>query len=375
MPAAAKKVAAPPPKTLSGLRDKMSKRYGDGKVSRRDEVKAYDVISTGSYSVDLATRVGGWVCGRIGEIVGPEGTGKTTLVITSMAQAQKKFPDLAVGIIDMEQSFDFEWAEANGLDTSDKRFLHVFPDDAEDVSDQIKDLVETGLFSMVVVDSIGGMESKQAFDKEAGEQVMGRNAQVITRMVKRLAVLARKHNVAIILVNQYRANVSNPQGMDQPSGPKALRYATSQQLATRRTGETPLKVKEAGDLDPQVVGLQFSVRVNRSKVSAQGKSGTFWLINRETPEHGPIGIDQGHEALTMGLAAGVILQEGGGYYTLPSTKDPKDRLRGRDAVLAHLRLDEPERQKVRELSLAAFASDVQTEWETTFEAEVDEDES
>lgn len=189
---------------LAGLRETMEKRYGTSRVSRRAAVKGYDVIPTGSYSLDYALRTGGWVRGRIHEIVGKEGCSKTTLVINSMANAQRLFPKLAVGYVDMEQAFDWDWAEKNGLDTDDDKFLHVYPDDSEDVSDQIRLMAETGQFSMIVIDSIGGMESKQAFQKDAGDSVVGRNAQVITRMVKHVAVLARQHNVAILIVNQYR---------------------------------------------------------------------------------------------------------------------------------------------------------------------------
>ena len=204
MPPATKKAAPKePPKSLAALREAMGKKYGTGRIVKRSEVKPYTVISTGSIEVDAATVVGGVVVGRITEFAGVEGSAKTTTTINVMANAQRTDPR-TVGYIDMEQDFDWDWAEANGLDTSDKRFFYAFPDDSEDVSDQAAEMIRTGLFSVLVVDSVGGMESKQAFTKEAEDHVMGRNAQVITRMVKRLAVLARKHHCAVILVNQFR---------------------------------------------------------------------------------------------------------------------------------------------------------------------------
>lgn len=101
-------------------------------------------------------------------------------------------------------TFDWDWAEAHGLNTDDEHFMHVYPDDSEDVSDQIRMMIDSGNFSMIIIDSIGGMESKQALDKDAGDSVVGRNAQVITRMAKACATLARKHQTTILIVNQYR---------------------------------------------------------------------------------------------------------------------------------------------------------------------------
>jgi recombination protein RecA len=372
MPPKAKAKPALPPTSLKALRDKMGKKYGDGKVVRRETVRPYEVISTGSLSLDLATRVGGWVRGRIHEIVGAEGNGKTTLVINSMVQAQQKYPDLAVGYIDMEQTFDWGWAEANGLDTADGRFLYVFPDNSEDVSDQVKEMVETGLFSMVAVDSIGGMESKQAFNKEADETVMGRNAQIITRMVKRLAMLARRERVVILLVNQFRANLSNPLGGDQSAGPKALRYATTMKVEMRRTATPQLKVKFADDVEPQAVGTEFKARVVRSKVAAQGKAGTFWIINQPTMEYGPIGIDVADEALAIGLFTEVIGVEGGGYYTMPWTATKKDRLHSRDSVLAFLREHRDKALEIRDASVAKMITDVTIEVEVAFDPQTGE---
>ena len=262
-------------KGLAKLRDEMEKRYGETQISRRERVEPYQVTSTGSLSLDLALRVGGWVEGRIHEIVGQEGVGKTTIAINSMAEAQAKYPHLACGYIDMEQTFDWDWAESNRLVTDDDHFLHVYPEDSEDVSDQVRMMMATGLFKMIVVDSIGGMESKQAFTKEAEEAVVGRNAQIITRMAKRLAVDANKHRCTALLINQYRANIGNPKGRDLTAGPKSLKYATTTKVELSRTGQTPLKFKFPEDDEPQVVAKEVRARVTRNKVAAEGKKAEF----------------------------------------------------------------------------------------------------
>lgn len=366
MPAA----RAAAPSTLAGLRDRMTKTYGEGRVVKRANVVAYDVIPTGSLSLDLALRTGGWVRGRIHEVIGPEGVGKTTTIIESMIEAQSKYPSLAVGYVDMEQTFDYRWAEDLGLDTSDKRWLHVYPDNSEDVSDQIRQMADTGLFSMITVDSIGGMESKQAMDKDAEEHVMGRNAQVITRMVKHCAVLCRRNNIALILVNQYRANLSNPQGRDQSAGPKAMKYATTTKVELSRTSGdgSMLKVKFPEDKEPQVVGIQIRARVTRNKVAAPGKVAEFYIINQDTEQYGPVGIDQADEAMTIGLLTDVIAAEGGGYYRFPWTKDDKARIRGKESALEFLRENPDRALEIRDAAVAKLADDVKAETQVVFES-------
>ncbi len=345
------------PTPMANLRTKMTKVYGDGQVTRRDTVKPYEVISTGSMSLDLALRVGGWVRGRIHELSGPEGVGKTTLVLNTIRNAQKKYPDLAVGFIDMEQTLDWDWVEKQGVDTSDERFLHVYPDNSEDVSDQIKTMIETGIFSLIVIDSIGGMESKKAFEKNAEDSVMGKNAQVITRMVKRLAVDARKANVCVITVNQMRASLDGSK-FDQTAGPKAYKHSTTTKVELRRTSSDPLKFDFKDGEGLVNVGVEIKARVSRNKVAAALKSGTFWIVNQDTPDWGPVGIDQAQEAYTIGLFTEVIDVQPAGYHWMPWTTDKKERLHGKPATLAFLRANPDKAGEVRDAAVAKMAADV-----------------
>lgn len=352
-----KKTSTVIPETMTALRDQLEKRYGTGRVVRREEVMEYDVISTGSLTLDYATRVGGIVRGRTHEIVGPEGVGKTTLTINAMVEAQRAYPDLAVGYIDMEQTFDYDWAENLGLDTSKERWFHIYPDDSEDVSDQLRMLCRTDLFSIVAVDSIGGMESKKALSREAEDVDMGNNAKVITRMVKNVAVLAARHNVGIIFINQLRANLSG-MGQDISAGPKALRYNTTMKIDMRQASgdrdQVMVEMKFDGEPDPIQIGVKIKCKVVRNKVGPKGYVGEFWIFNHDTDEYGPIGIDRVDEAVSIGVRLGIISQGGGGQYTLPDGR----KVRGKAALVDLLREELDVVDSIRTIALAQVSGEV-----------------
>jgi recombination protein RecA len=340
------------PSAMETFRSKLIKTYGEGRVVRHEEIRPYEVVSTGSLTLDYALRTGGWVRGRMHEIVGPPEVGKSTLVINSMAQHQLAYPDLAVAYIDMEQTFDERWALANGLKLGSDKFLHVYPDHSEHVSDLLRQICREAPVSCVVVDSIGGMESKAAFDKDAEDKVMGNNAQIITRMVKHVATLARETMVTCLLVNQYRANVSSPRGGEISAGPRALAYQTTTKVALRRTGEPVRTIKVNGENEE--ISRQIRAKVERSKVSAKSRVATFWITNQIADGFPEIGIDRADEALSLGTITGVIGQRGGGYYDLPGG----EAIRGKDSVAEYLR-EHPEMViKIRADALALVAHEV-----------------
>ena len=132
--------------------------FGAETLKRSSEVNPYEVISTGSLTLDYRLSVGGYVEGRLVEIWGPDGVGKTTLSIMGMREAQKKHPDKMVAFIDMEQKFDKAWAATHGVDLG-RLYLYT-PETAEDVADAMKELCSSGLVSMVVLDSVGAMLPK-----------------------------------------------------------------------------------------------------------------------------------------------------------------------------------------------------------------------
>ncbi|MGA5598456.1 hypothetical protein ACPCSE_29900 [Streptomyces cellulosae] len=356
----------PPKSRLSKLREDLTKTYGD-RVTRRDTMVRPDFLSTGSITLDYALG-GGFALKRTHEIVGPEGMGKTSLANLTMANAQRQYPDRAVAVIDMEQAYDFDWASKLGVDTGEDRFFHLYPNDSEDVSDQVAMLLRSGEVSLVVVDSIGGMESRAAFEKKAEESAMGKNAQVISRMVKRVAGLAREHNAAVIFINQYRANIGSPRGGEKPAGPSALKYNTTTQIKMSRTSETTKKVsitdavsKAPAELE---VGRQLRVKVARNKLAPQGRVADFWFFNVGTEKFGPVGIDRTDEAITLGIATGAIKRLTSVSYEFPDGTTVKGGRPGVEAAIA----ERPELVEViRERALASISGDVKADHEVTFD--------
>lgn len=354
----------PPAKGLAKLRADLTKTYGD-RYTRRDLMVPPTFISSGSLVVDYALG-GGFALKRTHEIVGPEGMGKTSLANLTMANAQRMFPDRAAALIDMEQAYDFTWAGKLGVDLDEDRFIHLYPDHSEDVSDQIAMLLRSGDVSIVTVDSIGGMESKAAFEKKADESAMGKNAQVISRMVKRVAGLCREHNAVVIFINQYRANIGSPRGGEKPAGPSALKYNTTTQLKMSRTGEPTRKITidDAVSEAPKEleVGRQLRVKVARNKLAAQGRSADFWFYNHPST-HGPIGIDRADEAAVLGLATGAITRLSTVTYELPDGTKVNGRNNVRTTVAERPELVE----LIRERALATLAGEIHNETSVSYD--------
>ncbi len=336
----------PPKKSaLQEFQEGLAKKYGGRVAVSNPGHDRYETISTGALVLDHALYYGGWKRGGVHEIVGPPDAAKTTLMINTAVQAQLAFPKLLVGYVDMEGTFDDYWAELNGLDLSAGRWEHLYADHGEQASDMMKSLVQSGVCSLVILDSVGGMESKKALDKDAADPLPGANAQVITRMVKNLANAARATRATVILVNQLRASIGQAGG-DVSAGPKAMQHSTTTKVQLARIGAENSVAKlvvEAGE-DPEIVAQQFRARVTRSKIFPPGRRAEFWVNNRPTAEYGPAGINVVDQWATMALRAGYAVKQGeGSWYVFPDGK----RVNGRKAVGARIRGDEAERARLR----------------------------
>lgn len=336
---------------LSKFEQRFAKTFGEGTLTRSAETNPYEVISTGSLTLDYRLSVGGIVEGRLNEWWGPDGVGKTTMNIIGMAEAQRKHPEKMVGFIDMEQKFDKAWAIAHGVDL-ERLYLYT-PESSEDVADAAKEMVRSGLFSDLVVDSIGAMIPEAEKEKDADEAVVGKQANIVTRMVKMLAVEGGKSGTCINLINQQRANLGY--GADVTTGGGfALRHSTTMKFKLRRTGTTPYKVKIAGE--DRVVGHELAILIERNGVGPAYRTAIINLFHTSTEKYGPIGIDQADEATTLGIDTKVIGQTGG-WYTLPGG----ERLNGKEKVVERLRQDATLRDAIRQAVLATVAGEITEE--------------
>lgn len=343
----ATKSTGPSANALEKFEAAFAKSFGDGVLKRGENVVRYNVIPTGSLGLDYVLGPGGYVKGRIVESWGPEGVGKTTMALLGASSAQRTDPDKMVGFIDMEQALDLEWAKKLGVDLS--RLYHVQPETAEDVADILKAMTDSGMMNYIVLDSIGGMITKEETEKDAEQVSVGTSAKVITRMMKIAAVQARKHEVVINIINQVRANLAYG-GDTTTGGGFALKHATSHKLKFRKAG-IPLTIG-SGEKANQV-GQKIAVKVEKNKVAPPGRVCEITLLNQDTAKYGKLGVDQVTEAVSLGIKTGVIVQSGA-KYTLPGGQE----IRGRETVEATL-VDSAELvQTIREQILASIASEV-----------------
>lgn len=344
----------PPPvgtskaKTLGGFALEMQSRYGQKRIANGPPPV---IVPTGSLNLDKALRVGGWQLGRVYEIVGPKDSGKSSLVIASMVSFLEAFPDRGAAYVNIENTFDPDRATQMGLDCSDEaiasgRWAPLLPANTEEASDMARDWCASGFYSVIVVDSVGGMESQRVLDKSAAEDTMGKNAQVITKMTKHLSSLARLRQCTVLLVNQQRANFSQ-YGGPQSAGPMAMQYSTTAKIdmsmrASAEGGDVR-KLKLPGDDEPSAVSQRHVARVSRMKNGLPGRSAQFFINKVTTSQYGPAGIDFSDEYLTIG-AAQKIIQASGAWYTFPDG----GRANGRDKGAAYLREHPEVMKQVRE---------------------------
>lgn len=367
--ATTKKPAAPTlsahQRSLDAFKQKMAKTYGDGVFTFSPTVVEYDVIPTGSLELDLKLGVGGFPVGRLHEIWGAEGTGKSTMCLILVAEAQAKFPDRVVAWIDVEHRFDKPWAVAHGVDLD--RLILIVPSNAEDVADQVKDLCRSGLVSLIVVDSIGAMIPQKEIEKDAEDAVVGKQAQIVTRMVKIAAVEADQTKTTVMMINQVRANISGYGNPMTTGGGFALRHSTTTKLQIKRRSGASFLAKMGGE--DRVVGHGLAITVERNSVAPAYRTADINLFHVATDKYGPIGIDRADEATNIGMDTGVIIQNGG-WYTLSITGE---KVNGRPAMVDLLRQNPDLIPQIRARALATVASEV-TEEDTGPMRNVEDDE-
>ncbi|MFN7200080.1 MAG: recombinase RecA [Bacteroidota bacterium] len=307
-------------KALKLTIDKIDKDYGKGSVMMMNEKgeMQQEVISTGSIALDSALGIGGLPKGRIVEIYGPESSGKTTIAIHVIAEAQKKGGMCA--IIDAEHAFDSSYAQKLGVNVDS--LLISQPDYGEQALEIADRLILSGALDVVVIDSVAALVPKSELEGEMGDSKMGLHARLMSQALRKLTATIAKTNTICIFINQLREKIGvmfgNP---ETTTGGNALKFYDSVRLDIRRTQQ----VKD-GD---EAIGNHVKVKVVKNKVAPPFRAAEFDIIFGE-------GISKAGEIIDMGTELGIINKSGSWY----SYND--DKLgQGRESV-KQLMLDNPE---------------------------------
>ncbi len=308
-------------KALQITLDKLDKSFGKGTVMKLSDEKVQDVqsISTGSLGLDLALGIGGFPRGRVIEIYGPESSGKTTLAMHTIAEAQKAGGIAA--IIDAEHAFDRTYAEKLGIDT-ENLFISQ-PDNGEQALEIAEHLIRSGAIDVIVIDSVAALVPKAEIEGEMGDSKMGLQARLMSQALRKLTGAIAKTNCCCIFINQLREKIGvmfgNP---ETTTGGNALKFYASVRIDIRRSTQ----IKEGAD---SVVGNRTRVKVVKNKVAPPFKVVEFDIMYGE-------GISKVGEIIDLGVEAGFI-QKSGSWFSYEGSKIGQ----GRDSV-KQLLLDNPE---------------------------------
>lgn len=308
-------------KSLKNTIDKLEKEYGKGVVMRLSDNKVEDVsaISTGSLGLDIALGVGGLPRGRIIEIYGPESSGKTTLALHCIAEAQKLGGIAA--FIDAEHAFDRQYAEKLGIDT--ENLLISQPDSGEQALEITEHLIRSGAIDIIVIDSVAALVPKSELEGDMGDSKMGLQARLMSQALRKLTAIINKTNCCCIFINQLRDKIGvmfgNP---ETTTGGNALKYYASVRLDIRKISQ----IKEGAD---NIVGNRTRVKVVKNKVAPPFKTVEFDIIYGE-------GISKAGEIIDLATELNVI-KKSGSWFSYNNVKLGQGR-----EVVKNLIKDNPE---------------------------------
>ena len=318
-------------KVLNATLEKLEKNFGKGSIMRLGDnaVENIDVISTGSIGLDAALGVGGYPKGRIIEIYGPESSGKTTLAIHAIAEAQKQGGIAA--FIDAEHAFDRFYAEKLGVNTAD--LLVSQPDNGEQALEIADNLIRSGAIDIIVIDSVAALTPKSEIEGDMGDSKVGLQARLMSQAMRKLTATISKTNCCCIFINQLREKIGvmfgNP---ETTTGGNALKFYASVRIDIRRQSQ----IKD-GDL---ASGNHVKVKVVKNKVAPPFRSTEFDIMFGE-------GISKMGELVDIGVEKGII-KKSGAWFSYNDTKIGQGRDNVKQMLADNPELAEEIEAKVRE---------------------------
>jgi recombination protein RecA len=328
---ATKKAKAPPAgkqvqkqvdtKDIDRAISEIKTKFGDEAIMKLGQQPRVDVnaIPTGSIGVDWALGIGGLPRGRIIEVFGPESSGKTTLTLHTVAEAQKKGGICA--FVDAEHALDPEYAKKLGVKIED--LLVSQPDTGEQALEIVESLVRSGKIDVVVVDSVAALTPKDEIEGDMGAQHVGKQARLMSQALRKLTAIVAKTKTVVIFINQIRMQIGVMFGNPETTpGGKALKFYTSVRIDIRRIAQI-----KKGD---EVMGGRHRVKIVKNKVAAPFRQTEFDMLYGE-------GISREGEALALGEKFGFVLKSSGGAYSCGEHKLG----RGYDAARTSLRENKP----------------------------------
>ena len=317
-------------KALKLTLDKLDKTYGKGAVMKLGDsvIEEVEVIPTGSIGLDIALGVGGYPRGRVIEIYGPESSGKTTLTLHAIAEAQRSGGIAA--FIDAEHAFDRFYAEKLGVDIDN--LIISQPDNGEQALEITENLIRSGAIDIVIIDSVAALTPKSEIEGEMGDSKMGLHARLMSQALRKLTSTISKTNCTVIFINQLREKIGvmfgNP---ETTTGGNALKFYASVRIDIRRS--TQIK-----NNDGDVAGNKTRVKIVKNKVAPPFRTTEFDIMYGE-------GISKVGEILDIGVEYELI-KKSGSWFSYGDTKLGQ----GRDAVKLLL-MDNPELLEELELKI------------------------
>jgi recombination protein RecA len=290
-------------KAASDMVAKLNKQYGKGTVMFLDSKveDVYKTVSTGSFGLDIATGIGGFPLGRMVEIYGWESTGKSTIALHAIADAQQQ--GLNCLYVDAECAFDAKYADALGVDK--KTLLYCSPSCGEEALEVVEKMISSGDAKVVIVDSVAALVPRGELEGQMGDSKMGVHAKLMSQSCRKLTDIVQKNDALIIFINQLRHKIGVVYGSPEvTTGGNALKFYASMRMDVRRstTKENSI-IGENGEKE----GNLTTVTISKNKCAPPFQSAAFNIIYGK-------GIDKTEEILTAAIESGIIKKEGNTYY-------------------------------------------------------------